>query len=68
MDDDSEHDVDDSDDGWVLDFEEIQEEQSETVSESEHNTALLTVEMWAFSPGFSCPTPTWLLSAQYYLG
>ena len=45
MGDDSEHDVDDSDDGWVLDFEEIQKEQSETVLESEHNTALLNVEM-----------------------
>ena len=44
-DDDSQHKVDDSDDGWVLNSEQIGEEESETVSESEGNTAMSTVEM-----------------------
>ena len=44
MDGDSEHKVDDWDDGWVLDSEQIGEEESE-VSESDGNTAMLTVEM-----------------------
>ena len=43
--DDSEHKVDDSDDGWVLDSEEIGEEESQIVSESDGNTAVSTVEM-----------------------
>ena len=55
MDDDSEHKVDDLDDGWVLNSERIREEESETVSESDGNTAVLTVEMWAFLSGFPAP-------------
>ena len=43
--DDSEYKVDDSDDGWVLDSEEIGEEESQIVSESDGNTAVSTVEM-----------------------
>ena len=58
MDDDSEHNVDDSDDGWALDSEWIGEEESEVVSDSDGNTAMLTVEMWAYWLGFSCPIPT----------
>ena len=41
MDDDSEREVDDSDNGWVLDSE----QESEIVSESEGNTAMLIVEL-----------------------
>ena len=63
MDDVSEHKVDDSDDGWVLDPEWIGEEKSDTVSESDGNTVMLTIKMSAFLSGFSCPTPTWLLLA-----
>ena len=63
MDYDSEHKVDDSDDRWVLDSEWIGEEESETVSESDGNSAMLTVEMWAFLSGFSCPAPTFILLA-----
>ena len=44
MGDDSEHKVDDQDDGRVLDSEQIGEEESEA-SESDGNTAMLTVEM-----------------------
>ena len=40
MDYDSEHKVDDLDDGWVLNSERIREEESETVSESDGNTAV----------------------------
>ena len=43
--DDSEYKVDDSDDGWVLDSEEIGEEESQIMSESDGNTAVSTVEM-----------------------
>ena len=45
MDDNNDHKVDDSDSGWVLDSEEIGEEESEIVSDSDSNTAMLTVEM-----------------------
>ena len=45
MDDDSEHNVVDSDDGWMFDSEQTGEEDSEIVSESDGNTAMLTVEM-----------------------
>ena len=57
MDDDSEHKVDDSDDGWVLYSEWIREEESDIVPESDGHTAMLTVEMWAFLSGFSCRHP-----------
>ena len=50
--DDDEHKVVDSDDGWVFDSEYTCEEESETVSESDGNTAMLTVETWAFYPDF----------------
>ena len=33
------------------------------VSESDGNTAMLTIKMLAFLLGFSCPTPTLLLLA-----
>ena len=59
---------DDNDDGWGLDSEKNWEEESETVSESDGNTAVLTVKMWAFLSGFSCPTPTLLLLAPIYFG
>ena len=36
--------------------------------ESDGNTAMLTVEIWAFLSGFSCPTPTLLLLAPILLG
>ena len=45
MDDDSEHKVDDLDGGWVLGSESSGEEESEIVSESDGNTAVLTVKM-----------------------
>ena len=45
MDFNSEHKDDDSDDGWVLDSEEIGEEESQIVSESDGNAAVLIVEM-----------------------
>ena len=61
MNDDGEHKVDDMD-GWlVLDSEKSGEEESDIVSESDGNMAMLTAEMWAFLSGFSCPTPTLLL-------
>ena len=63
MDDDSEHKVDDSDDGRVLDSEEIREEECDIVSENDGNTAMLTVEMSAFLSGFSGSTPTLVLLA-----
>ena len=44
MDGDSEHRVDDSDYGWLLDSRQIGEE-CEVVSDSDGNTAMLTVEM-----------------------
>ena len=44
MDDDSEHKVDDSDDGWVLDSEYTGKEESDTASESDCNTTMLTVK------------------------
>ena len=68
MDDDSEHNVVDSDDGWMFDSEQTGEEDSEIVSESDGNTAMLTVEMWAYLSGFSCPTPALLLLAPVLLG
>ena len=45
MDFNGEHKDDDSDDGWVLDSELSGEKESEIVSESGDNTAVLTVEM-----------------------
>ena len=42
-------------------------EESEDVSQSDGNTAKLTAKMWALPPGFSCPTPTLLHSAQISL-
>ena len=45
MDDDSRHKVDDLDNGWVFDSAKIGQEESEVVSESDGNTAVLTVEM-----------------------
>ena len=45
MDFDSEHKDDDSDDGWVLDSEYTEVLESEVGSESDGNTAVLTVEM-----------------------
>ena len=41
LDDDSEYEVDDSDDGWGPDSNESEEEESETVVESGDNTAVL---------------------------
>ena len=38
------------------------------MSESDGNTAMLTVEMGAFLLGFSCPTPAVLLLAPILLG
>ena len=38
------------------------------MSESDGNTAMLTVKMSAFSSGFSCPTQTLLLLAPVSLG
>ena len=38
------------------------------MSESDGNTAMVTVKMWAFLSGFSCPTPTLLLLAPILLG
>ena len=46
----------------------IGEEESDIVSESDGNTTMLTIEMWAFLLFFSCPTPTLLLSAAISLG
>ena len=46
MDADNEHKADDSDDGWMLDFEYTAEKQSEIVSESDGSTAVSTVKMW----------------------
>ena len=43
------------------------EEKSKIVSESDGNTAMLTVKMWAFLSGFSCPTQTLLLLAPVLL-
>ena len=63
MDYDSEHKVDDSDDGWVLDSEYTGVLESEVGSESDGNTAVLTVEMWGFLSGFSCSTQTLFLLA-----
>ena len=45
MDDDSEHKVDELDDGWELDSEWTGEKESEIVSESDDNTAVLAVRM-----------------------
>lgn len=45
MDADNEHKADDSDDGWMLDFEYTAEKQSEIVSESDGSTAVSTVKM-----------------------
>ena len=59
MDYDSEHKVDDSDDGWVLDSEWIWEESE---------IAMLTVEMWVSLSGFSCQTSASLLLAPILLG
>ena len=66
--DDSEHKVDDSDYGRVLDSELIGEEESDIGSESDGKTAMLTVEMIAFLSFFFCPTPTLLLLAPILLG
>ena len=66
MDDDSEHKVADSEDGWVLDCEWIGEEESDVVSESDGNTAMLTVEMYAFLLFFSCPIPSDSLWITWY--
>ena len=41
--------------------------ESEIVSESDGNTAMLTVEMRACLSGFSCSTPTLLLLAPILL-
>ena len=38
------------------------------VSQSDGNTAVLSVEMWAFLSGFSCPTPTLLLFVPALFG
>ena len=69
MDDYSEHKVDDSNDGWVLDSEKVGEKESDIVSDSENdgNTAMLAAEIWVFLLGFSCPTPTLLLLAPILL-
>ena len=48
MDDDSEHKVDDLDGGWVLGSESSGEEESDILSESDVNTAMLIVEICAF--------------------
>ena len=45
MDDNSENEVNNLDDGWVLDSEETGEEDSKIVSENDGNTEMLTVEM-----------------------
>ena len=66
--DESKHKVNNVDDGWVLDSALIGEEESDIVSESDGNTAMLTVEMWTFLLSFSCPTPTLLLLAPVLLG
>ena len=58
MDVDSEHKVDDSDDGFALYSKSIAEEESEVVLDSDGKTTMLTVEMCAFLPGFCCPTST----------
>ena len=42
--------------------------ESDVVSDSDGNTAVLTVKMWAFLSGFSCPTQILLLSAPILLG
>ena len=55
MDDDSKHKVDDLDNGWVLNSEQIGEEESDIVLENDGNTAVLTVKMWAFLSGFPVP-------------
>ena len=44
------------------------EEESEIVSESDGNTAMLTVKVRAFLSGFSSPTPTLLLLTPILLG
>ena len=66
--DDSKHSVEDSEDGWALDSEYTDEKESEIVSESDGNAAMLTVKMWAFLSIFSCPTQTALLLAPILLG
>ena len=66
--DDSEHKVDDSDDGWMLDSEEFGQEESEIVSESDCKTAMFTVEMCALWSSFTRPTPALLLLAPILLG
>ena len=57
MDDDSEHKVDDSDDGWVLDSEQIWKEESEIVSESDGNTAMLLLKCEHFYQVVFLPRP-----------
>ena len=68
MDFDSKHKDDDLDNGWVLDSKYTGEKESEIKSQSDGNTVMLTVEMWTFLSGFSCPTQTLLLLAQISLG
>ena len=64
MNDVSGHKNDDSDDGRVLDFKYIGEEENEVVSESDGNTGKLIVEMWAFlSFFFFFPAPPQLCSS-----
>ena len=48
MDDDSENKTDDLDDGLVFDSEWIGQEECEIVPEGDGNSAVLTIETWAY--------------------
>ena len=47
---------------WCLVLNKLGRDESEIVSESDGNTAMLTLKMGAFLLGFSCPTQTAPLS------
>ena len=53
---------------WCLVLNKLGRDESEIVSESDGNTAMLTLKMGAFLLGFSCPTQTLLLLAPVLLG
>ena len=56
-DDDSMHKVDDLDDGWCFILNKYGWRRVK-LCQSDHNTAMLAVEMWALLSGFSCPILT----------
>ena len=68
MDDDSEHKVDDLEDGdGCFTLNKLGRRRMK-LCQSDGNTAMLTVKMWAFLSGSSCAIPTLLLLSPILLG